>query len=130
MPYCPNCLFEYREGIAVCPDCGTALKPGPPPVSGSADLPRPETEPVVLCRISDSTEADIIRAALAEAGIPCALRAHGPIQSRLVVVTDGHAVDDYTAILVPGNRLQEARVVLEAVRSAPVEWPEGMEPGE
>jgi hypothetical protein len=25
MPYCPNCIYEYVEGIKVCPDCGTTL---------------------------------------------------------------------------------------------------------
>jgi hypothetical protein len=25
MPYCPNCIYEYVEGIKLCPDCGTAL---------------------------------------------------------------------------------------------------------
>jgi hypothetical protein len=25
MPYCPNCTYEYIEGIKVCPDCGTNL---------------------------------------------------------------------------------------------------------
>lgn len=25
MPYCPNCTYEYKEGIKVCPDCGTTL---------------------------------------------------------------------------------------------------------
>jgi hypothetical protein len=25
MPVCPNCLYEYKEGIKVCPDCGTPL---------------------------------------------------------------------------------------------------------
>ena len=25
MPYCPNCLYEYKEGIKECPDCGATL---------------------------------------------------------------------------------------------------------
>ncbi|HMN49972.1 MAG TPA: zinc-ribbon domain-containing protein [Ignavibacteriaceae bacterium] len=25
MPVCPNCRYEYEEGIKVCPDCGTPL---------------------------------------------------------------------------------------------------------
>jgi len=25
MPICPNCNYEYVEGITICPDCGTHL---------------------------------------------------------------------------------------------------------
>jgi hypothetical protein len=31
--HCPNCLAEYRRGFDVCADCGTALVPGPAPVT-------------------------------------------------------------------------------------------------
>lgn len=25
MPICPNCEYEYVEGVTICPDCGTRL---------------------------------------------------------------------------------------------------------
>lgn len=25
MPFCPNCDYEYIEGITICPDCGVRL---------------------------------------------------------------------------------------------------------
>jgi len=25
MPFCPNCRYEYEEGIKECPDCGATL---------------------------------------------------------------------------------------------------------
>lgn len=25
MPVCPNCNYEYVEGVTICPDCGTPL---------------------------------------------------------------------------------------------------------
>ena len=25
MPICPNCEYEYIEGISICPDCNVAL---------------------------------------------------------------------------------------------------------
>ncbi|MDT3695944.1 MAG: hypothetical protein ROY99_06085 [Ignavibacterium sp.] len=27
MPFCPNCRYEYKEGIKVCPDCNVSLVP-------------------------------------------------------------------------------------------------------
>jgi hypothetical protein len=90
-------------------------------------LTSPETEVVRLCRVTDPSEGDILRAALAEAGILATVRRHGPITGELGRVTDG-LTEDYASVYVTRNRLEEARRVLEAVQSAEVEWPEGMEP--
>lgn len=27
MPYCPNCRYEYIDGIKICPDCNLPLVP-------------------------------------------------------------------------------------------------------
>jgi len=126
LPYCPRCNFEYRPGVVRCPDCGSALVHGTPPPPPS---PR-ETESVRLCLVPDPTEAEIIRAALAQAGIPCVLDVFGPITGAyLARVADG-ATHDYAIIFVTRNRLEEARRVLREITSGPVEWPEGMEPEE
>jgi len=127
MPYCPKCRFDYRAGMAVCPDCGEALLEGSVPPPGREHRPSPETEPVRLCRVADPNEAEIIHAALTEAGIQSVIQEYGPITARLTRVVDG-ATHDYAIIFVTRNRLEEARRILDEIRSGPVIWPEGMEP--
>ncbi len=127
MPYCPSCNFEYHRGITRCPDCGAALREGTPPPPKETPLPSPETESVPLCTVPDPTEAEIVRAALAEHGISALIRRQGPITGELGRVTDG-LTDDYAIILVSRNRLVEARRILADLQSGPIEWPEGMEP--
>jgi hypothetical protein len=127
MPQCPNCLSEYRPGISRCPDCGAELAQGAP---GEAEARhRPETELVCLCRVADPAEAQVIRAVLAGAGIQSLVRQHGPMTGELVQVVDG-VTHDYALVYVTRNRLEEAREALDGARSAPVQWPEGMEPDE
>jgi hypothetical protein len=125
MPYCPKCLTEHREGVVRCSDCGVGLVGGAPPVQPAPE--RPDTEVVRLCRVADPSEADIIKAALAEAGIQSLVRQHGPMTGELARVVDG-ATHDYAIIYVTANRLREAQQLLDGLRSAQFEWPEGMEP--
>jgi hypothetical protein len=126
--HCRECRFEYERDMPRCPDCGAELKPGPLPAKEERVI-SPESEPVRLCRVADPSEADILRAALAEAGIVVTVRRHGPISGELGRVTDG-MTEDYASVYVIRNRLEEARRVLEAIQSAEIEWPEGMEPDE
>ena len=129
MPYCPACEFEYVARTTHCPECGAALVAALPSAPARRTLDR-EAEAVRLCRVADATEADLLCAALREAGIPHVVQSHGPMSARFAVVTDGQAPDDYTTILVSANRLADAHAVLEAFRSGPIQWPVGMEPEE
>jgi hypothetical protein len=133
MPYCPNCKFEYQSGVTQCPDCGTVLieqmpAPCPEPRRRYVEAaPDPGTEPTELCRVGDPSEADIIRATLAEAGIDSFLKIHGPLAAIRVTVVDG-TTSEYAIVYVARNRLPEAQRVLAEARSRPPEWPLGMEP--
>ncbi|MGD0111967.1 MAG: hypothetical protein ABSD48_08870 [Armatimonadota bacterium] len=126
MPYCPQCGFEYEEGVSRCPDCTAALRPGSPPKPA---LPGPETRPVRLCTVPDVSAGEILRAILTENGIPSVLQRHGPVTGELGRVTDG-LTEDYAIIMVPANRLREAMDILAAIESGSLVWPDGMEPDE
>jgi hypothetical protein len=125
MSHCPRCNAEYIEGITECPDCGILLVAGPPmPEVGiyAANM-------VALRTVSDPSEAEVIQATLAEAGIPSSVRRHGPITGELGRVTDG-ITEDYAIVSVPQDRLAEAEELLDAIEEGAFEWPAGMEPDE
>ncbi len=127
MPYCPSCNCEYRPGTRRCSDCDVDLLEGSPPSPSSQPAPPDENAPVRLCHVPDPTEAQIVRAALAEAGIRSVLQIHGPITARLTTVADG-ATHDFALIFVSRKQLAAARAVLAEIAASPVVWPEGMEP--
>jgi hypothetical protein len=75
MPYCPDCLTEYVEGISTCDDCGATLLPGAAPERP----PEPESEstddskmvPVrVFTGATALLDADMARNILQTQGIP------------------------------------------------------------
>jgi hypothetical protein len=127
MPYCPECRTEFRPGVTQCSDCGRSLLAGAAPSEKEETLSAAETEPVLLCRVADPAEAEMIRSSLADAGIACVVEEQGPIAGLLSTVS-GDASEDYATILVSKNRLAEARRVLAETTAQPITWPEGEEP--
>jgi len=134
MPYCESCWFEYRRGIARCPDCGRVLVEGDLPSDQQPNRPSPrepspDSEVVQLCHVADPIEAEVIQSILAGAGIASHLQTFGVLTAYRVRIADG-PTPDYAIILVTRNRLEDARRVVERARSGRVQWPEGMEPEE
>ncbi len=72
MPYCPQCLTEYREGVERCAECGVGLLPGIPP----APVPHGKVKFARVRTFTGPTaglDATLARNVLESEGIPCAL---------------------------------------------------------
>ncbi len=63
---CPQCKYEYREGISVCPECNVPLVDRLEDANKNFD---PNERILKLCTGSDEFEAEIIIAKLRAEGI-------------------------------------------------------------
>lgn len=100
MPYCPNCKYEYVDGVESCPDCKVELVSEPPPDEIE------DMTPIYVAE--DPTEAAILRGILEEAGIP--VRERADVDTDLDVFAGPIAEE---AIMVPSTRAEEAKNILK-----------------
>ena len=107
MPYCPDCRYEYREGVEKCPDCDQKL------VDALRDEPEPESkDPNLVCVASYPFEIGAQQAKLR-------LQSHG-IQSVLVneVLSKTDVImvfaDGGVRVMVRKEDLDKAREALES----------------
>jgi hypothetical protein len=68
--HCPDCLTEYRDGFVQCADCGTDLKPGPPPEPPKRKSQEHEVELATVFETFDQFALKLAKASLEDAGIP------------------------------------------------------------
>ncbi|MGA8264128.1 MAG: zinc-ribbon domain-containing protein [Ignavibacteriaceae bacterium] len=66
MSVCPNCNYEYVDGVTICPDCGTALV-DESVIQKPRELSEEDWE--VIYTTNDEYEVDMIRDNLKSAGI-------------------------------------------------------------
>ena len=107
MPYCPECRYEYTEGIEECPDCREKL------VDALPDEPESQLkDPNLVCVASYPFDIDAQQAKLR-------LQSHG-IQSVLVneVMSQTDLIlvfaDGGVRVMVRKEDLNKAREVLES----------------
>ncbi len=107
--FCPNCTYEYKEGIKVCPDCGIDLVDNLPPEDEGAD---PNLETAELTDVDNDMEADAIRAMLDEEGIYSFLKTNLLPHSN-VILAGIFGKQKYGTIIINKEDLEKAKEVLE-----------------
>ncbi len=100
MPFCPSCSQEYESHVTVCPDCDARLVAALEPRSArpGGDLR------LAFALAADEETAAIMRAALAEAGLPA-----GTAEA-----AGGEAAGGALAVLLPADFYRQAIGVLDA----------------
>lgn len=68
--FCPNCRYEYNEGVLICPDCGANLVMElPPDVRKEKEKEADESKSVMVFENSDRSLLPIVKSILDENGI-------------------------------------------------------------
>lgn len=112
MPFCPECHDEYRPGFTHCVDCGVELVEYLPETPAeSSDVDEVSEPPVAVYETSDYSEADVLRSKLEFYGVPAALS--GELAQRSVYNPMSLNLFGPIQILVPADRIEEARQILE-----------------
>ena len=99
--FCPQCRYEYVEGVRVCPDCRKnlveALEPEPEP----SDVPM-----VPLPNLPGRVYAEMVKGILDGHGIPCYIRGGAGIGDVYQIAGTG-PVGEEVRLFVPADQYEE-----------------------
>lgn len=104
MPFCPNCRYEYEEGVTLCPDCDVELVRELPPLYE-------DIEPVVVYYADDELTANMLKTYLEDNGIEAYVNPSGiPMHPG---VLDGWGGSYWGQIVVEEHNFHEARELIK-----------------
>jgi uncharacterized Zn finger protein (UPF0148 family) len=115
MPYCPNCRFEYKEGISECPDCGARLVDKLEDKStGTEEEESAENRKFApLMDFASRAEAQMLQEALENEGIPSIIKEN---HTYLNLVTAGGISQlggGGVYVWVPKQRLEKSKEIAD-----------------
>ena len=105
MPFCPNCRFEYKEGLTECPDCGARLVEKLP-----AEKPPESPNFVPLRNLPSRMYAQMLKEALENEGIASMIKGDEGIPFRTTTI---HIPVSKITIWVPGKDLEKAEEIAD-----------------
>jgi len=111
MPICPNCEYEYVEGVTECPDCGYMLVDKH---EFEEHLVNPEDWAEVY-RTNEEYEAEMLKANLEGAGIETLI--HAKKDRSFPAIGDLAVIK----ILVRKVDVEESRKIIEDINSSSAE---------
>ncbi len=102
MPFCPNCRFEYKPEVKVCPDCGAKL------VSKLEEEIIENIKYVPLRRVPSRLYAEMLQEALEKQDIPCLIQAE---DAGLMLGTLGTSSSLRVSVWVPEELKEKAEEI-------------------
>lgn len=111
--FCPNCLYEYTEGIKECPDCKAALVAEDPMTDdGEGDLP--DIKVAELTDLDNEIQVQILRDMLTQDGIYSFFRSN--LLPHSGISLGFFNTKKFGTVIVNAEDLEKAKEVLENFR--------------
>ncbi len=108
--FCPNCRYEYQEGIVVCPDCETNLVEELPPEAQSEFVDR-----VTVLETTNHSVMLMAKSLLEDAGIDCFTQGTGTFDQFYSGPTAYNPIVGALKIQVPAEAEEEALQILAEI---------------